>query len=102
MIGKTDKAIDQYTIAIGKNPDLYENYLNRGKALKQINHWDEALKDFNTGTELNQSAATLYYERSFCDTQKGLKPIALQDVEHAISLGFDKVDTAYYRWLKEK
>ena len=102
MVGKGDSAIAQYTIAINQNPDQYDAYLNRGKLYKLKYLWDDALQDFNTGLAANPQSAELYYQRSFCDTQKGLKPLALQDVERAISLGYGKVDSGYYVWLRRQ
>jgi tetratricopeptide (TPR) repeat protein len=102
MLGRPDSAIKQYDIAISQNPDLYAPYLNRGKILRKRSQWDDAMKDFNTAIAINPRAGELYYERSFCDTQMVNKALALRDVETAISLGYNKVDSSYYNWLKAK
>jgi len=100
-IGKSDSALMEYDIAISENPDMYAPYFNSGKILKRQNRWDEAMRDFNKAIEINPSYGENYYQRSFCDTQLGFKDLALKDIETALSLGYKKVDTAYYYSLKK-
>ncbi len=102
MMGRNDSAIKQYETALSQNPDLYAPYFNLGKILRKRNRCDEAIKDFSAAIALNPRFGELYYERSFCDTQVVGKALALRDVETAISLGFSRVDTGYYNWLKGK
>jgi tetratricopeptide (TPR) repeat protein len=99
MIGKHDSAIRHFSIAIDQNPDMYAPYLNRGKLLKRLNNCIEATKDFTEAIELMPNLAEAYYERSSCYLQAGLRPLAVRDVQLAISLGYSYVDSAYYNEL---
>ncbi len=101
MLGRKDSALNQFTAAISKAPDMYAPYLNRAKILRANGSWGDAMRDLNTVIRLKPDLGEPYYERSFCDTQLGVKNIALRDVEHAISLGYNKVDTGYFNWLRK-
>jgi tetratricopeptide (TPR) repeat protein len=101
LTGKSDSALAEYDIAIAKAPDLYAQYLNRGKVYKDKNRWDEALKDFNEAIRLDPDLGELYYERSLCYDHNGDKAAALHDADKAISLGY-KVEDSYYERLKKQ
>jgi tetratricopeptide (TPR) repeat protein len=68
---------------------------------RKLKRWDEANKDFESAIRMNPDNGELYYLRSFCDTQKKNKALALQDVEKALSLGYKFVDTGYYNELRK-
>lgn len=100
MKGMTDSALVHYTIAIQQNPDMYAPWLNRGRLYQRLKRCDEGMKDFETALNLMPEMGEIYYSRSYCYTQKGNKAAALQDVEHALQLGFKQIDPAYYQMLR--
>ena len=101
LANRADLALQQYDTAIAQNPDLFAAHLGRGKILRKENHFAEAMEDLNAARTLKPEYAEVYYERSFCDTQMINKAVALKDVETAISLGYNHVDSSYYRLLKQ-
>jgi len=101
QMGKSDSALAEYNAAIVQNPDLYAPYLNSGKILLHQKHWDEAMKDFNEAINTHPNSGEAYYQRSFCDTEIGIRAQALKDVETAISLGYQSIDTDYYHDLRK-
>ncbi len=100
MNGRHDSALVQYGIAVQQNPDIVAPWLNRGRALQRMNRCDEAFKDFARALEIDPDMGEVYYARSMCYAQKGNKGQALQDVQKAISLGFNQIDNNYYQGLK--
>ncbi|MCW3123140.1 MAG: hypothetical protein JWQ38_2632 [Flavipsychrobacter sp.] len=98
--GKTDSTLMQYNTAVSLNPEMFIVRLNRGRLLKEQNRLEEAKADIDKAIQLNPGVGEPYYLRSFYHAQKGDKALALQDVEKAISLGFQQVDNNYYQGLK--
>jgi protein O-mannosyl-transferase len=99
MINNPEAATEVYRKINAMQPDLLPPYINRSKLLIRLKRWDEAWHDLAIAASLNRSDGELFYLRSLCDTQRGLKSIALRDVQQAIRLGYNKVDTNYYNWL---
>ena len=58
QIGKTDKAIADYSKAIEIDPKYAEAYCNRGVAYGKIEQWDKAIADFNKAIEIDPN----YYQ----------------------------------------
>ena len=100
MMHQFDSSFKEYTISIEQNPDMYASYLNRARLLQRNNKCDAAFKDFAKALEVSPDMGEIYYGRSYCFMQKGDKQHALQDVEHARSLGFTEIDPSYYKALK--
>ncbi len=97
--GLDDSAINEYSRAIALTKDNYTPYMNRGIIMKKTGRWDEARRDLESALKINPDAGEIYYTRSFCDTQQKNITMALQDVEKALSLGYNKVDSSYYAYL---
>ena len=97
--GKTDSALVYFEKAVALTSDDYVPFMNRGNVLKKVGRWPEALQSYNQAIKINPDAGQLYYQRSFCDTQMHDIAMALRDIQKAISLGFNKVDTGYYNGL---
>ncbi len=100
ITGKHDSSLTQYGIAIAQAPAMFEPYVNRGIELQHLHRCGEAMKDFEKAVQINSGNGQLYYARSFCYAENGNKPLALKDVEKAISLGYNQVDNNYYQGLK--
>jgi protein O-mannosyl-transferase len=101
MMHQYDSALVHYGIAVQQNPDFVASYLNRGRALQRMNRCNEAMRDFNKAIDMAPEMAEIYYARSFCYAKGGNKPLALQDVEKARSMGFTQIDPAYYQSLRQ-
>jgi tetratricopeptide (TPR) repeat protein len=97
MTGQHDSALVWYGVAVSQNPDMYAPYLNRGRALQRMHRCEEAMRDFAKALLLSPDNGEVYYARSFCYAQKDNKPLALQDIQKAISLGFSQVDKNYFQ-----
>ena len=100
MTNNKEEAIKQYGVAVDQNPDIFQPYLNRGRALQRLNRCDEAFRDFNKALLIEPGMGEIFYARSQCYALKGDKASALKDVEKALSLGFKAIDAAYYQQLK--
>lgn len=88
MTGEKDKAIVEYGVAIGQNPDIFQPYLNRAKAYQRMNKCDEAFKDFNKALQIEPKMGEIYYARSACFDMKGDKAAAQKDRQMAASFGY--------------
>jgi Flp pilus assembly protein TadD len=51
-MGEYQKAYDDLTVAIGKEPNKPEHYDNRGQTLQRLERNDEAEADFTKAREL--------------------------------------------------
>jgi len=100
--GEKDSAIMAYSNAISLDTNNCNAYLNRDIIYTEQKRCDQAERDFRKIINLNPNIGIAYYQHSFCDTLRGNKVQALQDVENAISLGYSAVDTVYYKMLQSQ
>ena len=61
--GKPDKAIEDYTRAIGIEPNSVLNYNNRGAAYQEQGNLDQAIEGYTKAIELNPDNALAYENR---------------------------------------
>ncbi|MDE0297432.1 MAG: tetratricopeptide repeat protein [Candidatus Poribacteria bacterium] len=81
-----DKAIEHYTEALRRNPQLSEVYNNRGNIHKIMNRHDRAINDYDKAIELNPVDAQAHYNRGLAYYEKGEYGRAIQDYTKSIEL----------------
>lgn len=102
QLGKTDSALINYNEAVKLNGSIYLVWLNRAKLLKDLKRYDEAKSDIDRVIALDPAIGEAYYVRSYYYAAKGETALALQDIDKAISLGYQQINTEYYQGLKNK
>lgn len=85
--GDLDGAINEFNIAIEKNPDFADSYHRRGGVKLRKGDMDAALADFNKAIQTNPDLAAAYQDRAMLRELKGELDNALSDYNHAIALG---------------
>ncbi len=88
MTGKKDEAIKEYGVAVVQNPDIYQPYLNRARALMRASRPQEALADLNKAVQLEPKLGEVVYCRAQCYIALGNKDMAQKDMATAQQLGF--------------
>ncbi|MEO8606837.1 MAG: tetratricopeptide repeat protein [Chloroflexota bacterium] len=84
--GNLDKAIADYSEAIGQNPTYAEAYGNRGNVYFAKGDLDAALTDYNQVLQLDPTVALGYYNRGIARSYKGDVDGAIADYSEAIGL----------------
>ena len=93
--GKLDKAIEDYTKAIGIEPYSFLDYHNRGVAYHKQGKLDKAMEDFNKAIELKSNYDLAYNNRGGTYYEQGKLDKAIEDFTRAIELDPNN-DQAYY------
>ena len=91
-LGMTDKAIEEVTAAMAKDPDFYD-YCTRGDFYREAGRYEEAIADFAAAIEEKPDNCYGYYKRGWCYELSGDKERAMEDY----NLGIDIDDS--YPWL---
>ena len=93
--GKPDKAIADYTRAIGIEPYSALNYNNRGVAYHRQGKLDKAIEDHTKAIGIKPYSALNYNNRGGAYYEQGNLEEAIEDFTRAIELDPDN-DQAYY------
>ena len=93
--GKLDKAIEDYTKAIGIEPYSALNYNNRGVAYYKQGKPDKAIEDCTRAIELDPNNDLAYNNRGGAYYEQGKLDKAIEDFTRAIELDPNN-DQAYY------
>ena len=88
MTNNKDESIKQYGIAVDQNPDIFQPYLNRGRALFRAGRYDEAMRDFNKAIQIEPTVGEIFYARAMCLDKKGDRQGAIKDLETSRKLGY--------------
>jgi tetratricopeptide (TPR) repeat protein len=96
---ETDKAIEDYTIAIGIKPDYPDVYNNRGTAWSDKGENDKAIEDYTKAIELKPDYVNAYNNRGSAWSDKGENDKAIEDYTRAIAIKPDYADAYYNRGL---
>jgi serine/threonine protein kinase/lipoprotein NlpI len=87
--GDYEKAIQQYTQAIQKDPESFIAYLSRGNTYNRSNksgNKEAALLDYTQALQLDPQSAEAYYNRGNIYREMGKSQEALQDYNQALLL----------------
>jgi formylglycine-generating enzyme required for sulfatase activity/Flp pilus assembly protein TadD len=88
--GEFDKAIAEYSEAIGFNPEYADAYVNRGIAYFDQGEFDKAIADYTEAIRLNPSDADYYYNRANAWSEKSDHDKAIADYTKALRLALEK------------
>ena len=88
MTGNKEESIKQYGIAVDQNPDIFQPYLNRGRALFRADRVDEAIRDFNKAIQIEPTMGEIYYARAQAYDKKGDKAAMQKDLEASRKYGY--------------
>lgn len=95
--GKYKEAISAFDKAIEHNPK-YMHFFHRGRAYMKLRQYRNAINDFNTVINLNQSIKNAYFYRGIAFRKIGKKKKGMGDIKKAANLGSGDAK----RWLKLK
>ncbi|MCX7832590.1 MAG: tetratricopeptide repeat protein [Ignavibacteria bacterium] len=95
-------AVEDFTNSINFNPDNYEAYHLRSKALRKIGDYESALKDANKAIELFSEYAEAYNNRGCIYYMTNKPDEAIKDFTKAIELKPDYGGAYYNRSLVYK
>ena len=98
-IGRPDSAYVEFSTALDMNPESYIALMNRGKISTRQGQWMAGIKDLSEAIKIQPTLAEAFYQRAICDTGAGITAQAVRDLEKAISLGYKKVDSNFYKAL---
>lgn len=84
--GEYEKAIADYTRAIGIDTHSAEAYCSRGNSYFEIGKYEHALADYSKAIELNPDLADAYYGRGYALLKKGEYDRGWADFDKAIAL----------------
>lgn len=87
-LGMTDKAIEEATAAMAKNPDFYD-YCARGDYYREAARYKEAIADFTSAIEEKPDDGYGYYKRGWCYELTGDKEKAMADYNLGIDIEKD-------------
>ena len=95
--GKHDTAIQEYTLALEKDPNRPIAYNNRGNSYHDLKQYERAIQDYDRAIELNPNYANTYYNRG--NSYNNLKQYeqAFHDYDRAIELDPNNAATYYNR-----
>ena len=83
------KNIEKLSQELEKHPNTVELLVKRAEALFNIQHWDEALSDYNRAIELEPETGDLYYARASVFEKFNRTEAAIKDYDAAIKHGSD-------------
>lgn len=82
-MGKFDKAIENYTMAIERNPNFDMAYYNRGNAQAKKGLFNNAIEDYTKSLKVNPEFAIAYWSRGKMYEKIGEHQKAKDDIEKA-------------------
>ncbi len=93
MLGKYEKASEDFTSLIDQTPSDMSLYLNRGLSELKLFHFDKAYQDFTEVISGDPELASAYYNRATASIGLKNEAGACQDMRHAARLGFKEAFT---------
>lgn len=93
------REIDMITQSISANPNLPENFYQRGLIRKRLQRLEDqriAMEDFSQAINLNSTFANAYFERGLLKSDFGHKQHAVDDLRTAAKFYFDQGDLTQY------
>lgn len=103
--GKYKDAIEDLNRALdlakGSNNKIFENkvYVNRGAAYQKLYQYDEALNDYSTAIQLNDSNPNVFLYRGYLYYQTNEYPEALKDFDAVINIDPENPFAYYNRGM---
>lgn len=97
-----DKAIEDFTKAIGLDPNFAIVYGNRGILFEKKGDYDKALQDCNKAIAIDPMDAGFYATRGNALAGKGYSDRAIQDYDKAISIDPKNANAYFNRGLTYK
>jgi tetratricopeptide (TPR) repeat protein len=95
--GNQSQAIESYTQAINRDPNLADAYYHRGNARYDQGDKKGALEDYTKVIGLKPDYANAYYQRGVIRFNQGNQKEALEDFNQYISYSPDDLDAYYNR-----
>jgi len=101
-----ERAVSDYTRAIGYAPTNSSYYYQRGRAYNSIRKFDLSIPDFTKALSLSPNGSSAYFGRGYAYMEQKTYPLAIDDFTKAISLdpmedeAFYNRGTIYYRQAK--
>jgi len=88
---ENDKAIADYTKAIGINPKVAELYICRGNTWYGKKNYNEAIANYNKAIKINPNYELAFYNRGLANIAKGEYAAAIKDCDEVIKFNPDSV-----------
>jgi tetratricopeptide (TPR) repeat protein len=84
--GQYDRAIEEFRLALEKNPDHARAYLGLAITHMHMKEYDESLSHFNTTISLDPDLAVAYADRGILFDRMGRYALALADYRRALDI----------------
>ncbi|HEY2009889.1 MAG TPA: hypothetical protein VGH23_12930 [Rhizomicrobium sp.] len=87
LLGKTDKAADDFHMSIALNGSLGDPFVNLGSMLIKERHYAEALEQINKGLEMGMSFPHIgYYDRAIAEELLGSYKASYYDYKKVLEI----------------
>ena len=96
-LNQWDKAIDDYTRAIGIEPNYVKTYSNRGNAYAKLGQWDKVVSDLSLAIGIDPGNKESYLNRGFAFANLRQPDKAIDDYNKAIGIDPGYKDAWYNR-----
>ncbi len=96
--GLFKEAVQEFTLALEKNPNHPAAHLGLGLAHMKMNEFDLALASFNRAIEIDPSLAIAYADRGILYDQLGEHENALKDYKKSLELDPKAVEIPGFLW----
>jgi serine/threonine protein phosphatase PrpC/lipoprotein NlpI len=94
-----DEALNQFNLAIERNPKYHKAYYNRGLLYKKAEKYTEALKDYNHALRLDANYVKGYINRGIVFSMIGQVDVAIADFSFGLDLQPENIGAIYNRGL---
>lgn len=91
------RAIENFSQAIGKNPEAVETYYKRANAYEIKGQYDRAISDLNKAIALHPMYVDAYLRRGLVFTLKSLHDNAISDFSKVITIDANRVEAYNHR-----
>ena len=104
--GDHDTAIQEYTLALEKDPNRPIAYNNRGSSYYNLKQYERAIQDYDKAIELDFNYADVYFNRGLSYHELKQYEQAIQDYDKAIKLDLNDAATycsrgnSYYKLMQ--
>ncbi|NVM23139.1 MAG: tetratricopeptide repeat protein [Desulfobacterales bacterium] len=98
-VGQFEKAIDEYSKAIDKEPESAEAYVRRATAYAELGDFERALQDFKKAINTNPEEAYYHYNMSLAYDGLGDIDKSIEELDKAIELDETYAKAYYNRGL---
>ena len=96
-LGQWDKAIADYSKAIGINPGYFEAVLNQGYAYANLEQWEKAITDYSRAIEIDAESAFAFSNRGIAYGHLGQYEKAMEDCSKTIEIDPDYLKAYFNR-----